>query len=237
MSEPEDLGTAPTVRPMTQSGLVPAGGALAEPRRALALATKGFMPPEEGDALWQAAVEAASVVADLPFLEVGSYCGRSTIWLGDAAERSGRLLYALDHHRGSVENQAGWEHHDPGVVDLRTGEMDTLPFFRAAIHDACLEESVAALVGFSPIVAAAWSTPLAFLFIDGGHGEQPARLDYDGWTGHVAPGGTLAIHDVFPDPADGGRPPYEQIFLPAVESGRFEPIGEVGSLRVLRRVG
>ena len=209
---------------------------LSESRRALALATKGFMPPEEGDALWRAAVEAASVVADLPFLEVGSYCGRSTVWLGDAAERSGRLLYAVDHHRGSTENQAGWEHHDPTVVDARHDKKDTLPFFRAASHDAGLEASVAAVVGLSPVVAAAWSTPLAFLFIDGGHGEEPARLDYEGWAVHVAIGGTLAIHDVYPDPAHGGRPPYEQIFVPAVESGRFEPIGETGSLRVLRRV-
>jgi len=97
------------------------------------------MPAEEGDALWDAAVAAAAVVPDAPFLEVGSYCGRSTVWLGDAAERTGRLLFAVDHHRGSEENQPGWEHHDSDVVDLRTGKMDTLPFFRSAIHDAGLE--------------------------------------------------------------------------------------------------
>jgi predicted O-methyltransferase YrrM len=193
------------------------------------------MPPDEGDALRQAALDAATAVPERPFLELGSYCGRSTIWLGDAAERSGRVLYALDHHRGSEENQAGWEHHDPEVVDPRIGKMDTLPFFRAAIHDAGLESTVVALVGRSPAIAAAWSTQLAFLFIDGGHGEEPARLDYEGWTPHVAIGGALAIHDVFPDPADGGRPPYEQIYLPALESGRFDEVGACGSLRVLRR--
>ena len=205
-------------------------------RRELALSTKGFMPPHEGDALWAAALRAADEVAGLPFLEVGSYCGRSTVWLGDAAERTGRLLYALDHHRGSEENQAGWEHHDAEVLDPRIGKMDTLPFFRATIHDAGLEASVAALVGRSPAIAAAWSTELAFLFIDGGHGEEPARLDYEGWTPHVALGGTLTIHDVFPHPADGGRPPYEQIYLPALRSGRFEETSAEGSLRVLRRV-
>ena len=112
--------------------------------------------------------------------------------------------------------------------------MDTLPFFRATIHDAGLEDVVFAVVGQSP----RWpplGTPLAFLFIDGGHGDEPARLDYEGWMPHVAIGGTLAIHDVFPDPADGGRPPYEQIFRPALESGRFR-LGATGSLRVLRRV-
>jgi MMP 1-O-methyltransferase len=206
-------------------------------RRELALATKGFMPADEGDALWEAAVAAATVVADAPMLEVGSYCGRSTVWLGDAAERSGRVLFAVDHHRGSEENQAGWEHHDTEVVDQRTGRMDTLPFFRASMYDGHLEDSVIALVGRSPLVAVVWTTPLSFLFIDGGHGEEPARLDFEGWTPHVAPGGTLAIHDVFPDPADGGRPPYEQIYLPAIESGRFELTSTTGSLRVLRALG
>ena len=205
-------------------------------RRELALATKGFMPADEGDALGGAAVAASAAVPHAPMLEVGSYCGRSTIWLGDAAEQAGVVLFAVDHHRGSEENQAGWDHHDTEVVDDRIGKMDTLPFFRAAMHDAVLEDSVIAVVGKSPLVAAAWTTPLSFLFIDGGHGDEPARLDYEGWTAHVAVGGTLAIHDVFPDPADGGRPPYEQIFRPAIESGRFELVSATGSLRVLRRV-
>lgn len=204
-------------------------------RRALALATKGFMPADEGDALHAAAGAAAAAVPGLPWVEVGSYCGRSTIWLGDAAEQAGTVLFAVDHHRGSEENQAGWEHHDAGVVDARVGKMDTLPFFRAAIHDAGLEASVIAVVGRSPEVARYWTTPLAFVFIDGGHGEEPARRDYEGWARHVAPGGTLAIHDVFPDPADGGRPPYEQIYLPALASGEFTEISAAGSLRVLRR--
>ncbi|MGI9644371.1 MAG: class I SAM-dependent methyltransferase, partial [Ilumatobacteraceae bacterium] len=137
----------------------------------------------------------------------------------------------------SEENQAGWVHHDPEVVDGRVGKMDTLPFFRAAIHDADLEASVVAVVGRSAVVAAAWSTPLSFLFIDGGHGAEPARADYEGWTPHVAPGGRLAIHDVFADPADGGQAPHDNIFRPAVDSGRFVPESATGSLRILRRVG
>ena len=191
------------------------------------------MPEDEGDALHAAALAAGDAVPGAPWVEVGSYCGRSTVWLGDAARRSGGSLFAVDHHRGSEENQAGWEHHDPEVVDGRTGAMDTLPFFRRTVHDAGLEAVVIAVVGRSPAVASAWSTPLAFLFVDGGHGVEPARADYEGWSPHVAVGGTFAIHDVFPDPADGGRPPYEQIYLPALESGRFELSSVTGSLRVL----
>lgn len=212
-------------------------GAIDPSRRALALATKGFMPADEGDALHAAALAAAEAVPGAPWVEVGSYCGRSTIWLGDAAEQAGTVLFAVDHHRGSEENQAGWEHHDTDVVDSRVAKMDTLPFFRAAIHDAGLEANVIAVVGRSPDVARHWSTPLAFLFVDGGHGDEPARRDYAGWAPHVAPGGTLAIHDVFPDPADGGRPPYEQIYLPALASGRFIEVAAAGSLRILHRRG
>ena len=146
------------------------------------------------------------------------------------------MVFAVDHHRGSEENQAGWDHHDESVVDRRINRMDTLPLFRAAVYDAGVEDFVIALVGQSPSVAKYWQTPLSFLFIDGGHGVEPARADYEGWTPHVAIGGTLAIHDVFPDPANGGRPPYEQIFLPALASGKFAMHAAAGSLRILRRV-
>ncbi len=201
--------------------------------RAAAEAARGFMPPDEGLALWTAASSADPALG--PVLEVGSYCGKSALYLGPAIRDSSSTLYCVDHHRGSEENQVGWEWHEPDLVDPHTGLIDTLPHFRAAVHHAGLESIVVALVGDSPRVAATWSTPLSMLFIDGGHGVEPARLDYEGWTPHVAPGGLLAIHDVFPDPADGGRPPYEQIYLPALESGLFTEESATGSLRILRR--
>ncbi len=204
--------------------------------RAAAVAAIGFMPPDEGDALHDAAVAAAARVPGAPFVEVGSYCGRSTIWMGAAARTAGTVLFAVDHHRGSEENQAGWEWHDPTLVDPAVGKMDTLPVFRRTVHDAGLEGVVLAVVGQSPTVARWWGRAAAVVFIDGGHGVGPARADYDGWTPHVAVGGTLAIHDVFPDPADGGRPPYEQIYLPALASGRFRETGVHGSLRILERI-
>lgn len=189
------------------------------------------MPPDEGLALYEAAM---SLAVPGPLLEVGSYCGKSAIYLGAAARSRGRLLFAVDHHRGSEENQPGWEHHDPELIDPGLGMMDTLPFFRRVVHDAGLEGTVVAVVGDSPAVAAAWAGPLAMVFIDGGHGPEPARADYEGWAPHVASGGLLAIHDVFPDPADGGRPPYE-IYLRALDSGAFAETRAVGSLRILHR--
>lgn len=204
--------------------------------RSHALAAKGFMPADEGDALHSGALAAGAAVPGAPFVEVGSYCGRSTIWLGAAARQCSTVVFAVDHHRGSEENQAGWEHHDPELVDVVTGRMDSLPFFRRAIAAAGMEDVVVAVVGQSPVVAAHLRTLRpALVFIDGGHGVEPARADYAGWVPLVAPGGTLAIHDVFPDPADGGRPPYADIYLPALASGAFDEIGAHGSLRFLRR--
>ena len=194
------------------------------------------MPVEEGDALHDAALIAAGAVPTAPFVEIGSYCGRSTIWLATAAREAGTVVFAVDHHRGSEENQAGWEHHDSSLVDARTGQMDTLPTFRDTIRAAGVEDRVIAMVGQSPVIARYWAMPAALVFIDGGHGVEPARADYAGWAPHVAIGGTLAIHDVFPDPADGGRPPYEEIYRPALESGRFRLVSATGSLRILSRV-
>ena len=189
------------------------------------------MPPDEGLALNQAACE---LEVDGPLLEVGSYCGKSSVYLGDAAQSQGTVLFSLDHHRGSEENQPGWEWHEPDLVDPEVGLIDTLPHFRRTVHRAGLEPWVVALVGDSAAIAQNWSTPLAFLFIDGGHGVDPAHADYENWVPHVATGGRLAIHDVFPNPADGGRPPYE-IYCRAKESGAFTELPATGSLRVLTR--
>jgi len=198
--------------------------------RAVARAAKGFMPEEEGAALHDAGLAAARVG---PLLEIGSYCGKSAVYLGSAARIAGTVLYTVDHHHGSEENQAGWEHHDPEVVDLRTGRMDTLPFLRRTLEDAGLERAVVAVVGESAVVGAHWATPVGLLFVDGGHADDVAMADYETWARFVAPGGTLAIHDCFEDPGEGGQGPF-RVWQRAVADG-FTPVATTGSLRVLRR--
>ncbi|MCF3104449.1 class I SAM-dependent methyltransferase [Streptomyces roseoverticillatus] len=195
-------------------------------------AAKGFMPLDEGLALHAAAEEAAGL--GLPLLEVGTYCGRSTILLAAAAREAGTTAVTVDHHRGSEEQQPGWEYHDASLVDEAVGRMDTLPVFRRTLHQAGLEEHVLALVGRSPLAASLWGKPLGLVFIDGGHTDEHATADYEGWVPHLAPGGLLVIHDVFPDPADGGQAPY-RVYLRALESGEFTEVSVTRSLRVLRR--
>ncbi|WP_030777759.1 class I SAM-dependent methyltransferase [Streptomyces sp. NRRL S-920] len=199
-------------------------------------AAEGFMPRGEGLALYAAATEAAAL--GLPLLEVGTYCGRSTILLADAARRAGVSAITVDHHRGSEEQQPGWEYHDPRTVDPEVGLMDTLPAFRRTLHRAGLEEHVIAVVGRSPQVAKVWGGPLGLVFIDGGHTDEHATADYEGWAPHVAEGGLLVIHDVFPDPVDimTGQAPY-RVYLRALASGAFTEVSAADSLRVLRRTG
>ncbi|MFD8755471.1 class I SAM-dependent methyltransferase [Kitasatospora sp. NPDC059577] len=195
-------------------------------------AATGFMPVDEGLALYAAAVAAARETG-LPVLEIGTYCGRSAILLAAAAREAGTVALTVDHHRGSEEQQPGWEYHDPELVDPEVGLMDTLPRFRRALHAAGLEEHVVALVGRSPRIAALWGRPLGLVFIDGGHTDEHATGDYEGWVPHLAPEGLLVVHDVFPNPADGGQAPY-RVYLRALAEG-FEEVAVTGSLRVLRR--
>ncbi|HEX2894493.1 MAG TPA: class I SAM-dependent methyltransferase [Marmoricola sp.] len=197
-----------------------------------ALGAKGFMPEDEGAFLYRTAL---AHLGDGPALEIGTYCGKSAIYLGAAARERDSVVFTLDHHRGSEENQAGWEHHDPTLVDAELGLMDTLPVFRRTLALAGLEDRVVAVVGQSVTVAAHWRTPVALLFIDGGHAEVHAQNDYTGFAHWVQPGGVLVIHDVFERPEDGGQAPYH-VWQRAVGSGDFEPVETVGSMRVLRRL-
>ncbi len=218
----DDVRSSPRIRDL-----------LARARRA-----RGFMPDDEGEALFAAALRAGT---DPPpdaspptFVEIGAWCGKSTVYIGAAGEATGAVVLSVDHHRGSEENQPGWEYHEPDLVDPEDGRIDTLPHWRRTVSGAGLEASVIGVVGDSPTLAARWDRPLAFCFIDGGHGEEPAWADFRGWAPHVAVGGLLAIHDVFPDPADGGRPPHE-LYCAALESTEFVDDDARGSLRVLRR--
>ncbi len=196
-----------------------------------ALEAKGFMPVDEGEFLHRTAREQLPLG---PALEIGTYCGKSAIYLGAAAREIGGRVLTIDHHRGSEENQAGWEHHDASLVDAEFGLMDTLPVFRKAIARARLEDQVTAVIGRSTDVASWWQTPVGLLFIDGGHADVHAQNDYSGFAHWVMNGGALVIHDVFERPEDGGQAPF-RVWQRAVDSGSFEPRETVGSMRVLVR--
>lgn len=193
---------------------------------------KGFLDPEEGAALYE---QALAVAALGPCLEIGSYCGKSTVYLGSACKKANSILFAVDHHRGSEEHQLGEEYHDPTLYDSQFGKMDSFREFRHTLARAQLESAVVPIVAPSHLAARYWATPLSMVFIDGGHSMEAALTDYRAWAPHVVCGGWLAIHDVFPDPADGGRPPFE-IWQLAQQSGLFEAMPLIKTLGMLRRL-
>jgi MMP 1-O-methyltransferase len=193
---------------------------------------KGFLDPQEGAALYQAALERAPFG---PCLEIGSYCGKSTVYLGTACQRAGSVLFAVDHHRGSEEHQLGEEYHDPALYDGTAGLMDSFREFRATLRRAVLEDTVVPVVAPTAVASRHWRTALSLLFIDGGHSMEAALADYRGWSTQLMPGGILAIHDIFPDPAEGGQAPYT-IYKLALASGLYQEMPRVKTLGLLRRI-
>lgn len=192
---------------------------------------KGFLDEAEARRLYELAVEACRLG---PCLEIGSYCGKSAVFLGTACREGGSILYSLDHHAGSEEQQPGQEYFDPDLYDSETGRIDTLRFFRQALSDFALEDAVIPIVGHSDIIGRFWKTPLGLLFIDGSHAYESVLSDYTLWSKHVLPGGYLVFHDIFPDPKDGGQAPW-RVYSKAAESGQYEIFPLFKSLGVLRK--
>ena len=193
---------------------------------------KGFLADNEAEALYLAARECA---VRGPVLEIGSYCGKSTVCIGLACREQEEVLYALDHHRGSEEHQPGEFFHDPDLYDKGEGVVDTFQEFRRNIRAAGLLDTVIPIVASSELAARHWGTPLAMVFIDGGHSLDAVLTDYRSWVGHIVRGGLLAIHDIYPDAASGGQAPYA-IYRMALDSGLFLEFERVNSLALLRRL-
>ena len=170
-----------------------------------------------------------------PCLEIGSYCGKSAVYLGAACKKCNSILFSIDHHRGSEEQQPGEEYFDPDLFDPASGLIDTLRDFRKTLASTGLEEVVVPLVCRSETAARRWATPLSLVFIDGGHALETVRTDYNVWSGHIMAGGYLMIHDIFPDPANGGQAPV-QIYNQALASGLFREVNMVKTLGVLQRI-
>lgn len=198
---------------------------------ALVAQVKGFLPKIEGLALHAAARQYFTGGVGV---EIGTYCGKSSVYLGDAARQTSSTVVTVDHHRGSEEHQVGWEYHDASLVDA-DGRFDTVGQLRRTLADAGLEDVIVPIIGRSAQVARWWRTPLDFVFIDGGHTDEAAQADYRGWAPWVRLGGGLFIHDVFPDPAEGGQAPY-RIYRAALDSGEFIERSVTDSLRILERV-
>lgn len=193
---------------------------------------KGFLSEDEGQTLYE---YARIVSRSGPCLEIGSYCGKSAFYLGTACRETGNVLFSIDHHHGSEEQQPGEAYFDPAVFDCQPFCIDTFPYFRRTLARAGLENTVVPLVCRSELAARAWNTPLGLVFIDGGHSYPAVKMDYDVWHKHILPGGYLLIHDIFQDSVQGGQAPYD-VYRQAVSSGNFKEEPMVGTLGILRKI-
>ncbi len=197
----------------------------------IARACKGYLDEAEGLRLYELAREHGKRG---PVLEIGSYCGKSSVYLGAGAKAAGSTLICVDHHRGSEEHQKGEEYHDPELYDPEADKMDTLHELRRTLRLAELEDVAVLLVTRSTTASRLWRGKLGMVFIDGGHSFEAAFADYDGWHDKVEQGGVLAVHDLFPNPAEGGQAPIE-IYRKGVASGLFDELPTTKTLGVLRR--
>lgn len=192
---------------------------------------KGFLDERESDYLYQLALKASKKG---PCLEIGSYCGKSAVYIGGACKENNAVLFSLDHHRGSEEQQPGQEYFDPDLLNEQTGLIDTLPLFRHTLAVFALEDTVIPIVGHSETIGRAWQTPLSLIFIDGSHAYESVLKDYQIWSKHLMPGGYLVFHDIFPDPEKGGQAPY-RVYQLAVASRQYEELPLFVSLGILKR--
>ena len=176
---------------------------------------KGFMPDNEGKALmaW------AKIFSKIgPLLEIGSFCGKSSIYLGLSAKEEDQVVFTIDHHKGSEEHQLNEEYFDYEIYDENLKTVNTFPLFLKNIRIFDLEDSVIPIVSSSASVAKGWNKNLGMVFIDGSHSLESASLDYESWESHIKNGGALVIHDIFEDPNLGGQAPYE-IYKRALNDG------------------
>jgi predicted O-methyltransferase YrrM len=197
----------------------------------VALECKGFLDDDEGMRLYDLGRECAPLG---PVIEIGSYCGKSSVYLGSGVREAGGILVCVDHHRGNEEQQPGELYHDADLYDADADRLDSLHTLRKTLREAELEDTVALMVTTSAGAAALFGGEAGMVFIDGGHTHEAANADYEAWSDRVVRGGVLAIHDLFPDPAEGGQAPIE-IYRRALSSGTFEELPTTKTLGVLRK--
>ena len=189
------------------------------------------MDEDEAKRLYSIALMAAE---NGPVIEIGSYCGKSAYLIGSACKEKDSILYSIDHHKGSEEQQPNEEYFDPDLFDPKLSRVNTFPFFQETISRASLENTIVPIVASSNTAGKMWRTPISMLFIDGGHSFEAARNDYLTWACHIKTNGFLVIHDIFKDPEKGGQAPL-QVYEMALKSGEYEALEMTKTLGVLKR--
>jgi len=191
---------------------------------------KGFLDLNEGIALY----EEVKRVSEKNFcVEIGSYCGKSTCFIGQACKENKSKLITIDHHKGSEEQQLGELYFDAEVYDEKLGRVNTLPLLEKNLAKFDLEDVVKPLVMDSISASKIVENNADLIFIDGSHTFESAESDYELWKNKIKKGGTLAIHDVYDSEDEGGQAP-NKIFKQSLNEG-FNFMKRVKSLVLLQK--
>ena len=191
---------------------------------------KGFLDLNEGIALYE---EVKRVSENNFCVEIGSYCGKSTCFIGQACKENKSKLITIDHHKGSEEQQLGELYFDAEVYDEKLGRVNTLPLLEKNLAKFDLEDVVKPLVMDSISASKIVENNADLIFIDGSHTFESAESDYELWKNKIKKGGTLAIHDVYDSEDEGGQAP-NKIFKQSLNEG-FNFIKRVKSLVLLQK--
>ena len=191
---------------------------------------KGFLELNEGIALYE---EVKRVSENNFCVEIGSYCGKSTCFIGQACKENKSKLITIDHHKGSEEQQLGELYFDAEVYDEKLGRVNTLPLLEKNLAKFDLEDIVKPLVMDSISASKIVENNADLIFIDGSHTFESAESDYELWKNKIKKGGTLAIHDVYDSEDEGGQAP-NKIFKQSLNEG-FNFIKRVKSLVLLQK--
>lgn len=190
---------------------------------------KGFMPMHEGKALYKWARKFSEYG---PLLEIGTYCGKSSMFLSEGAQANNQYVYTIDHHMGSEEHQVNEEYFDIEIFDELSKRINSFPLFLENINNFGIK-NIVPIVNESSLVAESWNSPLAMVFIDGGHSLETAMNDFMSWHEKIISGGALVIHDIFENPEDGGQAPYE-VYMHALKNG-FNDFDRVDTIVCLKK--
>ena len=191
---------------------------------------KGFLDLNEGIALYE---EVKRVSENNFCVEIGSYCGKSTCFIGQACKENKSKLITIDHHKGSEEQQLGELYFDAEVYDEKLGRVNTLPLLEKNLAKFDLEDVVKPLVMDSISASKIVENNADLIFIDGSHTFESAESDYELWKNKIKKGGTLAIHDIYDSEDEGGQAP-NKIFKQSLNEG-FNFIKRVKSLVLLQK--
>lgn len=184
---------------------------------------EGWLDEEEADLLLSMCNRALlSLPGESAVVEIGSFCGRSTVVLASVVQSLGAQtkVYAIDSHDGLVGAAGQWT----------TSLGSTLRVFRRNIAENGLTTVVEAIVKRSYDVN--WDKPIAFLFIDGLHDYGNVSRDFHHFERSVIPGGYIAFHD-YADYYPGVKKFVDEI----TAFPQFELVYRIKSMIVIRKVG